>query len=81
MASPTIEERVKAQVEPGKLLYDLGAIGLSYEKIAVEMGKHLAGANPSVQSLRRWKMGKTTPSRMNGAALALVHQEFCGESP
>ena len=80
MEIPTLEARVQAQVEAGRLMYDLGAKGLSYEKIAVEMGKHLAGANPSVQSLRRWKLGKSAPSRVNGAALALVHQEYCGES-
>ena len=79
MTIPTLEARVKAQLEPGKLLYDLGAKGFSYEKIAVEMGKHLAGANPSVQSLRRWKLGHVSPSRVNGSALALVHEEYCGE--
>jgi hypothetical protein len=77
---PTIEQRAEAQSNPGKLITELLSAGLSYEMIAVKMGEFLAGAHPSVQSLRRWKQGETVPSRANGAALALLYaQEGQGE--
>lgn len=75
---PTVKQRAEAQSNPGKLITELLSAGLSYEMIAVKMGEFLAGAHPSVQSLRRWKQGETVPSRANGAALALLYVEISG---
>tara|TARA_R100001086_G_scaffold247141_2_gene180677 strand:- start:290 stop:460 length:171 start_codon:yes stop_codon:yes gene_type:complete len=52
---------------------------MSYELIAVKMSEHLAGTNPSVQSLVRWKKGTSIPTRANGAALLRLYWEMFGE--
>lgn len=78
MTTPTLEARIRAQLNADQLIQELLDAGFSYERIAVEIGENLAGANPSVQSLRRWKLQQNTPSRMNGASLALVHEKLLG---
>lgn len=60
------------------LLKRLLSEGMSYELIAVKMSEHLAGMNPSVQSLLRWKKGTTIPNRANGAALLRLYEEVFG---
>lgn len=76
---PTLEARVIAQTNAGELIEELLAQGLSIEMVAVRMGEFLSGAHPSVQSLHRWKAKTSNPSRANGAALALLHEEVFGE--
>ena len=77
--TPTLEARVIAQTDAGRLIEELLATGLSVEMVAVRMGDFLSGAHPSVQSLHRWKAKTSTPSRANGSALALLHEEILGE--
>jgi len=60
------------------LLQRLLSEGMSYELIAVKMSEYLAGMNPSVQSLLRWKKGTTIPNRANGAALLRLYEEVFG---
>ena len=76
---PTLEARVIAQTNAGRFIEELLDAGFSIEMVAVRMGDFLSGAHPSVQSLRRWKSKTSTPSRVNGAALALLHEEVFGE--
>jgi len=66
------------RVDCAPLLKRLLSEGMSYELIAVKMSEHLAGMNPSVQSLLRWKKGTTIPNRANGAALLRLYEEVFG---
>ena len=70
---PTVEARVIAQTNARRLIQELLDSGLSHEQVCVGMGEFLCGPHPSVQSLHRWKSETSMPSRVNGAALAMLH--------
>jgi len=72
--SVTLDERVQAQISAAQLLAQLREAGFSDEAIAVGMGQHLGGINPSAQSVQRWRNGKSNPSRVNGMALASLYK-------
>tara|TARA_R100000700_G_scaffold33372_1_gene41086 strand:+ start:493 stop:723 length:231 start_codon:yes stop_codon:yes gene_type:complete len=69
------DERKEAEEDAPRLLTELLSAGLSYELIAVKMGDFMGGVNPSVTSLKRWKAGRNTPSKINSTALARVYRE------
>ena len=81
MSKPRMDIQTLANVRTNSapLLEKLLSHGMSYELIAVKMGEHLAGTNPSVQSLVRWKKGTTIPTRANGAALIRLYEEVFGD--
>ncbi len=81
MAKKPIDIQTLANVRTdcGPLITKLLSTGMSYELIAVKMSEHLAGTNPSVQSLVRWKKGTSIPTRANGAALLRLYWEMFGE--
>jgi len=74
-----IQTLANVRTDCGPIITKLLSTGMSYELIAVKMGEHLAGTNPSVQSLVRWKKGVSIPTRANGAALLRLYWEIFGE--
>ena len=72
----THDQRGQAQVHAQELLIQLRDAGFSDEAVAVGMGNHLGGINPSAQSVQRWRAGKATPSRVNGMALAAFYKSI-----
>lgn len=64
--------------EAQQLVLALSSRGLSDEQIAVRMGDTLGGANPSSQAVRRWRLGRGSPTRVFREALVRVHGDVCG---
>jgi hypothetical protein len=65
-------------LSPQQMVLELAATGLSDEQIAVRMGESLGGANPSSQAVRRWRLGRGSPTRVFREALTRVHAAVCG---
>jgi hypothetical protein len=61
--------------EAQQMVLDLATRGFSDEQIAVRMGDTLGGANPSSQAVRRWRLGRGSPTRVFREALVRVHSE------
>ncbi len=73
-----METLARVRTDTGPVVEELLGSGMSLELIAVRMSDYLAGTNPSVQSLIRWKKGTSIPSRANGAALVHVYEDKFG---
>ena len=79
MAKPIDAQTLaKARTQCPCVLDRLADTGMSDELIAVKMSDYLAGTNPSVQSLARWRKGSSIPNRANGAALVHLYEETFG---
>ena len=52
--------------------------GHTDESIAVLLGQTLGVTNPSSQAVRRWRLGKGSPSRIFKEALSRVYAEVFG---
>lgn len=65
-------------LSPQDMVLELNQRGFSDEQIAVRMGELLGGANPSSQAVRRWRLGRGSPTRVFREALTRVHASVCG---
>lgn len=67
---------LSSSVSPQQMVLDLASRGMSDEQIAVHMGQALGTSNPSAQAIRRWRMGRGSPSRTFRDALIRVYKEI-----
>jgi hypothetical protein len=63
---------------PRDMVLALAEQGHTDESIAVLVGQTLGVTNPSSQAIRRWRLGKGTPSRTFKEALVKVYIDTFG---
>lgn len=65
-------------MSPQEMVSSMAARGYTDEQIAVLLGKKLGVTNPSSQAVRRWRLGRGSPSRTLKEALSMVYLDTSG---